>query len=78
MLYSNIEDPVAGKVAEETFRRSNVMLNSTLRTSISPNIFNAGFRNNVIPGSAEATLDIRALPDEDMTRVLCAIETDHQ
>ncbi|HYR89344.1 MAG TPA: M20/M25/M40 family metallo-hydrolase [Terriglobia bacterium] len=66
MLYANVEDPVAGKVVEETFRNTNVMLNSTLRTSISPNIFNGGFRTNVIPGSAEATLDIRALPDEDM------------
>jgi len=66
ILYSNVEDPVSGKVVEETLRRSNVMLNSMLRTSISPNIFNGGFRSNVIPGSAEATLDIRALPDEDM------------
>ena len=66
ILYSNVEDPVSGKVVEETLRRSNVMLNSMLRTSISPNIFSGGFRSNVIPGSAEATLDIRALPDEDM------------
>jgi acetylornithine deacetylase/succinyl-diaminopimelate desuccinylase-like protein len=66
ILYSNVEDPVSGKVVEETLRRNNVMLNSMLRTSISPNIFNGGFRSNVIPGSAEATLDIRALPDEDM------------
>jgi acetylornithine deacetylase/succinyl-diaminopimelate desuccinylase-like protein len=67
MLYANVEDPVAGKIVEETFRKTNVMLNSTLRTSISPNMFNAGFRSNVIPAVAEATLDIRALPGEDMT-----------
>jgi len=66
ILYANVEDHAVGQVVEETFRRTNVMLNSTLRTSISPNIFNGGFRSNVIPGSAEATLDIRALPDEDM------------
>jgi acetylornithine deacetylase/succinyl-diaminopimelate desuccinylase-like protein len=66
LLYANIKDPIAGRVVEETFRNTNVMLNSMLRTSISPNIFNGGFRTNVIPGSAEATLDIRALPDEDM------------
>jgi len=41
-------------------------LNSTLRTSISPNIIKGGYRSNVIPSEAEATLDIRALPDEDM------------
>jgi acetylornithine deacetylase/succinyl-diaminopimelate desuccinylase-like protein len=41
-------------------------LSSTLRTSISPNIIKGGYRSNVIPSEAEATLDIRALHDEDM------------
>ena len=36
--------------------------------TVSPNIINAGYRINVIPSEAEATLDIRALPDEDMTK----------
>jgi acetylornithine deacetylase/succinyl-diaminopimelate desuccinylase-like protein len=39
---------------------------SMLRTSISPTMLKAGFRVNVIPSEAEATLDVRALPDEDM------------
>jgi acetylornithine deacetylase/succinyl-diaminopimelate desuccinylase-like protein len=39
---------------------------SMLHTSISPNIVTGGFQVNVIPSTAEATLDIRALPDEDM------------
>ncbi|MFT6517853.1 MAG: acetylornithine deacetylase/succinyl-diaminopimelate desuccinylase-like protein [Candidatus Azotimanducaceae bacterium] len=30
-----------------------------------PTIFNGGYQRNVIPSSAEATLDIRALPGED-------------
>lgn len=33
-------------------------------TTISATIFNAGFRTNVIPAEATATLDIRLLPDE--------------
>jgi acetylornithine deacetylase/succinyl-diaminopimelate desuccinylase-like protein len=40
---------------------------SLLHTSISPNILQAGFQVNVIPSQAEATLDIRALPDEDIS-----------
>ncbi|MDX1978708.1 MAG: M20/M25/M40 family metallo-hydrolase [Bryobacteraceae bacterium] len=40
--------------------------NSMLRTSISPNMIKGGFRVNVIPSEAEATLDIRALPDENV------------
>jgi acetylornithine deacetylase/succinyl-diaminopimelate desuccinylase-like protein len=38
---------------------------SMLRTTITPTVLTAGFRYNVIPSQAEATLDIRALPDED-------------
>ena len=38
-----------------------------LHTSISPNIVQAGYQVNVIPSEAEATLDIRALPDEDIS-----------
>ena len=43
---------------------------STLRTSISPNMMAAGYRVNVIPSEAEATLDVRSLPDEDMARFI--------
>ena len=37
-----------------------------LHTSVSPNIVNAGYQINVIPSEAQATLDIRALPDENL------------
>lgn len=43
-------------------------MNSTLRTSISPNIIQGGFRANVIPSEATATLDIRAVPGEDIDK----------
>ncbi len=46
---------------------------STLRTSISPTIMNAGYRVNVIPSEAEATLDVRALPDEDMEKFIAQL-----
>jgi acetylornithine deacetylase/succinyl-diaminopimelate desuccinylase-like protein len=39
---------------------------SMLHTSISPNIIQGGYQVNVIPSEAEATLDIRALPDENI------------
>ncbi len=39
---------------------------SMLHTSISPNIVQAGYQVNVIPSEAQATLDIRALPDENI------------
>jgi acetylornithine deacetylase/succinyl-diaminopimelate desuccinylase-like protein len=43
---------------------------SMLRTSISPNIIAGGYRSNVIPSEAKATLDVRALPDENPDRLL--------
>jgi acetylornithine deacetylase/succinyl-diaminopimelate desuccinylase-like protein len=39
---------------------------SMLRTSVVPTIMAAGVGPNVIPSEATATLDIRALPDENM------------
>jgi acetylornithine deacetylase/succinyl-diaminopimelate desuccinylase-like protein len=46
---------------------------SVLHTSISPNIINGGYRTNIIPSEAQATLDVRALPDEDMPKLLDAM-----
>lgn len=55
---------------QEYFAINLPRLHSTLRTSISPNIIKGGYLRNVIPSEAEATLDIRALPDEDMPALL--------
>src|SRR4029079_819194 len=43
---------------------------SMLRTSVSPNIVTGGYRSNVIPSEAKATLDVRMLPDEDAAKFL--------
>lgn len=67
-LYTHLEDPVLGAMVQEKIRTKSISYNSMLRTSISPTIFKGGFRNNVIPGDALATLDVRALPDEDMDK----------
>jgi acetylornithine deacetylase/succinyl-diaminopimelate desuccinylase-like protein len=73
-LFTHLEDPVVGPMAQETLRRKYLQYNSMLRTSISPTIFRAGFRSNVIPGDAEATLDIRAVPDEDMEKLVADLK----
>ncbi len=56
--------------AQEYFAEKVPGYYSTLRTSISPNMISGGYRVNVIPSEVEATLDVRSLPDEDMTRFL--------
>jgi acetylornithine deacetylase/succinyl-diaminopimelate desuccinylase-like protein len=46
---------------------------SMLRTSIVPTILKAGVGPNVIPSQAEATFDVRALPDEDIPQLFATL-----
>lgn len=65
-LYRHLENPVLSQMVQEKIRATNPGHNSMLRTSISPNIIRSGFRYNVIPADALATLDVRWLPDENV------------
>ena len=67
--YNHLTDPKRSTEIEKYFSERELSHYSMLRTSVVPTIIKAGFRSNVIPSEAEATLDIRALPDEDMTRI---------
>lgn len=73
-LLTHLDDPVVGTLVQNTLRRTNIQYSSMLRTSISPNIIKGGFRTNVIPGDAEATLDVRALPDENMDKLVADLK----
>ncbi len=66
--YRDILNPARAAEADRYFRKSEPGHYSILRTSVVPTIVNIGFRSNVIPSEGEATLDVRALPDEDMTK----------
>ena len=64
--YKGLFDPAKSAAIREYLAENDPATYSMLHTSISPNIIQAGFQVNVIPSEATATLDIRALPDEDM------------
>ncbi len=66
--YKDLFDPAKSAAAREYLAEHEPGHYSMLHTSISPNIFNGGYQSNVIPSEARATLDIRALPDEDMDK----------
>jgi acetylornithine deacetylase/succinyl-diaminopimelate desuccinylase-like protein len=66
--YNGLVDPRRTAAIQNYFAEHDLGKYSILRTSISPTMLNGGFRENVIPSQAEAMLDIRALPDEDMTK----------
>lgn len=47
---------------------------SMLRTTVSPTMIAGGYRSNVIPSEAKATLDVRMVPDEDPVRFLAEMK----
>lgn len=72
--YLALVDGKGVEAAQEYFAAKEPSVYSTLRTSISPNIIKGGYLVNIIPSEAEASLDIRALPDEDMTNLLAEMK----
>ena len=67
-IYKALLDPTTAATAERFLREHSPGEYSMLRTSVVPTMLKAGVGANVIPSEAEATLDIRALPDEDVDR----------
>ena len=61
------QDPLDPDVQTE-LRLKKPQYYSMLRTSVVPTMLKAGLKENVIPPTAEATLDVRALPDEDLVK----------
>lgn len=59
-------DPAKSAAVREYMAENEPTFYSMLHTSISPDIIQGGFQSNVIPSEASATLDIRALPDENI------------
>jgi acetylornithine deacetylase/succinyl-diaminopimelate desuccinylase-like protein len=57
-------DPVKAKRADAILGKDPLM-HSLVRNTIAATIINGGFRVNVIPGSAEATLNLRMIPGQD-------------
>ena len=56
--------------ADEHFLDNEPRHASMLRTSVSPNIIQGGYRINVIPSEARATLDVRMHPDDTPEKFL--------
>jgi acetylornithine deacetylase/succinyl-diaminopimelate desuccinylase-like protein len=62
-LFRNLEDPATQKTLHEKMPQ----FYSMLHTTVVPTVLKGGFKSNVVPAEAEAQIDIRALPDEDLT-----------
>jgi acetylornithine deacetylase/succinyl-diaminopimelate desuccinylase-like protein len=66
--YNALLNPQTAEEAQRYLREHEQQAYSMLRTSVVPTMLKAGVGANVIPSEAEATLDIRALPDENITQ----------
>jgi len=65
-IYTALLDPKTAAGAQKFLREHSPAEYSMLRTSVVPTLLKAGVGANVIPSEAEATLDVRALPDENI------------
>jgi acetylornithine deacetylase/succinyl-diaminopimelate desuccinylase-like protein len=66
-------DPKLAAAADEYFLDHEPRHASMIRTSISPNIIQGGYRVNVIPSEARATLDVRTHPDDNPEQLLADV-----
>ncbi len=67
-------DPNVARAADDWLFENEPRHSSMLRTSVSPNIIQGGYRSNVIPSEAKATLDVRMVPDESRDAFLEAVK----
>ena len=75
-LISN--DPTRSAAAERLISE-DPLLHAIMRNTIAPVLMNAGFRGNVIPGSAEATINFRLIPgttNEELVQEVRAVIQD--
>jgi acetylornithine deacetylase/succinyl-diaminopimelate desuccinylase-like protein len=67
------DNAAAREAADEYLLEHEPRHASMLRTSVSPNIIQGGYRINVIPSEAKATLDVRVHPDDNPQAFLEAV-----
>ncbi len=65
--YRALLDPKTASEADEYLTKHEPMRAAGIRSTLTPTILSGGYRVNVVPSEAKATLDVRLLPDEDPT-----------
>ena len=66
-------DPAAIAEADRQISKDPLM-HAIVRNTIAPVLINGGFRSNVIPGSAEATINVRTIPGTDPREIVRQFE----
>ena len=66
-------DPVKARRADSVVSR-DPLLHALIRNTVAPVIINGGFRNNVIPGSAQAMINLRVVPGSDPAALVATLK----
>jgi acetylornithine deacetylase/succinyl-diaminopimelate desuccinylase-like protein len=69
-----LETPERMELAARRLSEASPLWGSMLRNSIAPTILRGGFRSNVVPSEARATLNIRLLPGESIDALLAELK----
>lgn len=67
-------DPAKVAAADKAISE-NTLLHAIMRNTLAPVFLNAGFRGNVIPGSADATINIRTVPGTTAGELIDELQT---
>ena len=67
-------DPAKIAAADKAISE-NTLFHSIMRNTIAPVFLNAGFRGNVIPGSADATINFRTIPGTTAGELIDELQT---
>jgi acetylornithine deacetylase/succinyl-diaminopimelate desuccinylase-like protein len=70
----NGDDPKLVHEADVAISQDS-LLHAIMRNTIAPVFLNAGFRGNVIPGSAQATLNFRTIPGTDPLELISEMQS---
>jgi acetylornithine deacetylase/succinyl-diaminopimelate desuccinylase-like protein len=73
--YRDVLDPNKAEAIDAWFKANEPRHAAILHTTATPTIIDAGYRVNVIPSEAKATIDVRILPDEDPAEILALVRT---
>ncbi|MCU1339431.1 MAG: peptidase [Bryobacterales bacterium] len=69
-LLPRLDNTATAQAAAGQIRTRDLELDAALHTTVTPTMLKAGIKINVIPGSAEAQLDVRRLPNETADEIL--------
>jgi len=71
--YRDVLVPAKASAVDQYFRASDPSKAALLHATATPTMISAGYRINVIPSEAKATVDVRTLPDDNLDELIASM-----